>query len=77
MPVRSMLIGTWLPPGRASGSKAQIAVGYFIGAALMVLGGVAEILLGVKAEQQTLESIAKPLAAQDASGDARPAGASA
>jgi MFS family permease len=64
---------------RASGSKdiTQIAVGYFIGAALMVLGGVAEILLGVKAEQQTLESIAKPLTAQDASGDARPAGASA
>ena len=38
-----------------------IAVGYFIGAGLMVLGGVAEVFLGVKAEGQSLESIAQPL----------------
>jgi MFS family permease len=64
---------------RASGSKdiTQIALGYFIGAALMVIGGVVEILLGVKAEQQALESIARPLTAEDAAGDARPADASA
>jgi MFS family permease len=64
---------------RASGSKdiTQIAVGYFIGAALMVIGGVVEILLGVKAEQQALEAIARPLTAQDAAEDARAADASA
>ncbi len=45
-----------------------IAAGYFIGAALMVVGGVVEIFLGVKAEGQSLESIAKPLTAEDAPG---------
>jgi hypothetical protein len=60
---------------RASGSKdiTQIAVGYFIGAALMAAGGIVEILLGVKAERQSLESIARPLTAQDPSDDARSA----
>jgi len=53
---------------KASGSKdiTQIALGYFIGAALMVAGGVVEVVLGVKAEGQTLENIAKPLTAVDA-----------
>ena len=45
-----------------------IALGYFVGAALMVAGGVIEIFLGVKAEGQSLESIAQPLTAEDASG---------
>ena len=49
----------------------------YIGAALMVAGGVVEILLGVKAEQQTLESIAGPLTAEDSADEARPAGATA
>ena len=49
----------------------------YIGAALMVAGGVVEILLGVKAEQQTLESIARPLTAEDSADEARPAGATA
>jgi MFS family permease len=64
---------------RASGSKdiTQIAVGYYIGAALMVAGGVVEILLGVKAERQALESIARPLTAEDSTGEARPADATA
>jgi MFS family permease len=64
---------------RASGSKdiTQIAVGYFIGAALMVAGGVVEILLGVKAERQALESIARPLTAEDSTGETRPADATA
>ncbi|CAA9338521.1 MAG: Uncharacterized MFS-type transporter Saci_1521 [uncultured Nocardioidaceae bacterium] len=45
-----------------------IAIGYFIGAALMIAGGIAEIVLGVKAEGQSLESIAQPLTAEDPSG---------
>lgn len=44
----------------------QIAVGYFIGAALMVGGGIVAIFLGVKAEGETLENIARPLTAVDA-----------
>ncbi len=42
-----------------------IALGYFIGAALMVAGGVVEAFLGVKAEGRSLESIAQPLTAED------------
>jgi len=47
---------------------SAIALGYFIGAALMVAGGIVEIVLGVKAEGQSLESIAAPLTAEDAPG---------
>lgn len=42
-----------------------IAPGYFLGAALMIAGGVVEIFLGVKAEGQSLEDIAQPLTAED------------
>jgi MFS family permease len=43
----------------------DIAPGYYIGGALMVAGGIVEAFLGVKAEGQSLESIAKPLTAVD------------
>ncbi|MEX0428995.1 MFS transporter [Nocardioides sp. DS6] len=42
-----------------------IAVGYFVGAALMVAGGVTEAFLGIRAEGRSLESIAQPLTAED------------
>jgi MFS family permease len=45
----------------------RIAIGYFVGATLMVVGGVVEIFLGVKAEGESLEDIATPLTAEDAS----------
>jgi MFS family permease len=45
---------------------SAIALGYYIGAALMVGGGIVAAFLGVKAERQSLESIAKPLTAEDA-----------
>ncbi len=50
----------------ASGSKdiSKIAIGYYIGAALMIIGGVVESVFGVKAEGQALESLAKPLTAE-------------
>jgi MFS family permease len=44
---------------------SAIALGYYIGAALMVAGGIVAAFLGVKAEGQSLESIAKPLTAED------------
>jgi MFS family permease len=50
----------------ASGSQSKVAIGFFIGAAVMALGGIAELLFGVKAEQEGLESIAKPLTAEEA-----------
>ena len=48
-----------------SGDIAGIAPGYFVGAALMIAGGIVAIFLGVHAEQQTLENIARPLTAED------------
>ncbi|WP_459982217.1 MFS transporter [Nocardioides sp. AN3] len=52
---------------KASGDKdiTAIAVGYFVGAVLMVAGGVVEAVLGVKAEGRSLESIAQPLTVED------------
>jgi MFS family permease len=60
-----------------SGSATQVATGFFIGAGAMALGGVAELLFGVRAEQQSLENIARPLTAEEADaapGDVAPDG---
>jgi MFS family permease len=51
------------------GSRSQVAIAFYIGAAVMAIGGIAEIFLGVKAEQQALEDIATPITAEDAGGD--------
>ena len=49
-----------------SGEESQVAIAFFIGAAVMAIGGIVEIFFGVKAEKAELEDIAKPLTAQDA-----------
>jgi MFS family permease len=49
-----------------SGSADQVATGFFIGAGAMALGGIAELFFGVRAEQQSLENIARPLTAEEA-----------
>ena len=49
---------------------SAIALGYYIGSALMIAGGIVAAFLGVKAEGRSLESIAQPLTAED---DADPA----
>lgn len=41
----------------------MLYIGYLIGAGVMMLGGICEIVLGVAAEGQNLEAIAKPLSA--------------
>jgi len=51
-----------------TGELSQAAIGYFIGAAVMAWGGVAELLWGVKAAGRSLEDIATPLTATDGSG---------
>jgi len=45
---------------------SDIAPGYYVGAVLMIAGGIIAIFLGVHAEQKSLESIATPLTAEDA-----------
>jgi MFS family permease len=52
----------------ASGSQDQVATGFFIGAVVMAIGGIAELLFGVKAEQKQLEDIATPLTAESEEG---------
>ena len=44
-----------------SGSYQQVFYAFGLGAVMMILGGIAEILFGVPAERESLESIAKPL----------------
>lgn len=41
-----------------------VALGFFISAAVMAIGGIAELVLGVKAEGAQLEDIAEPLTAE-------------
>ncbi|BBY29017.1 MFS transporter [Mycolicibacterium sediminis] len=60
-----LLFGVLIENASGSGDITGIAPGYFLGGALMVIAGVVEIFLGVKAEGQSLESIARPLTADD------------
>jgi MFS family permease len=60
-----LLFGYLIDHATASGDITRIAIGYFIGAALMVAGGLVEAFLGVRAEGQALEDIATPLTAED------------
>lgn len=64
-----LLFGKLIDNASASGDITGIALGYFIGAGLMVLGGIVEIVLGVRAEGQSLEDIATPLTVDDAEGE--------
>ncbi|MCW2848519.1 MAG: transporter [Marmoricola sp.] len=68
-----LLFGRLIDNASADKDITAIAIGYFIGAALMIAGGVVEAFLGVRAEGQSLENIAKPLTAEeDAAGGAQP-----
>ncbi|MGO1053527.1 MFS transporter [Crossiella sp. CA198] len=49
-----------------TGSPGNVALGYYLGAAVMMLGGVAELVLGVEAAGKSLESVARPLSAAQA-----------
>ncbi|HEU4803706.1 MAG TPA: MFS transporter [Solirubrobacterales bacterium] len=50
----------------SSNDPGQVAIGYAVGAIVMAIGGIVEIFLGVKAEQQQLEDIAKPITVAEA-----------
>jgi hypothetical protein len=49
-----------------SGQSSLVAIGFFVGAAAMILGGIAELRWGVPAERQPLEYVATPLTAEAA-----------
>jgi MFS family permease len=57
----------------ATGRESTVAVGFYLGAGIMILGGIVEIFLGVKAEGQQLEDIAKPLTAEAAEAESQAA----
>jgi MFS family permease len=50
----------------ATGNRTTVFYGYLLGAGLMILGGLTEMLIGVNAEQRGLEDVATPLTAEDA-----------
>lgn len=52
-----------------TGNPHTVAIGFYIGAAVMLLGVLAEFFFGVKAEGESLESIAEPLSATSATGE--------
>ncbi|HEY2536341.1 MAG TPA: MFS transporter [Solirubrobacteraceae bacterium] len=54
-------------------SYEQVFLALSLGAVMMILGGLAELVFGVKAERQSLESIAKPLTVEDSPHRAAPA----
>lgn len=54
----------WLYGRLIETSVTSVSYGYFLGAGLMLLGALAELVLGVKAEQRSLEHIATPLSAR-------------
>jgi MFS family permease len=60
-----LLFGKLIEEASADKDITGIAIGYFIGAALMIVGGIIEAVLGVRAEGRSLEDIAQPLTAED------------
>jgi MFS family permease len=56
-----VLYGSLIDPAH----PGKLAVGFFIAAGLMVAAGIVEAVLGVPAEQKSLEEIAEPLTAEE------------
>jgi MFS family permease len=48
-----------------SGSRSSVAIGYFIGAVLMIAAAAAEAIWGVAAERKPLEEVSRPLSYVD------------
>jgi MFS family permease len=58
-------------------SRTPLFVGYLIGAGIMMLGGVVEILFGINAEGKSLEAVTKPLTATEEPSATQPVAAPA
>ena len=60
------VVGPWLFGVLVeTGARGHIVWGYLLGAGLMVGAAVVELLIGVRAERRSLESIAAPLSSLD------------
>ena len=61
-----LLFGKLIDDAVAGGQGiSAISLGYYIGGALMIAGGIVAAFLGVKAEGRSLEDIAQPLTVED------------
>ncbi|WP_104092090.1 MFS transporter [Arthrobacter sp. GMC3] len=65
--IAPVLYGSMIGDGS---SRGPLAAGYYLGAAVMVVGGVIALIFGIDAERQSLESIADPLSKVKKSPDA-------
>ena len=63
-----LFFGWLIDKASGAGDITAIAIGYYVGAILMIAGGLVEAFLGVKAEGRSLESIAQPLTVEDDDG---------
>jgi MFS family permease len=66
------IVAPWLYGKLIEESATSIFYGYLLGAALMLVGALVELLVGVKAERQSLETLATPLSAQKLSPESVP-----
>jgi MFS family permease len=53
----------WLIGGGSS--RTGLFIGYLVGAGIMILGGVVELLIGINAQGKSLEDVTRPLTAAD------------
>ena len=67
------IMAPWLYGRLIETSAQSVAYGYLVGAALMMVGALVELVLGVKAECRSLEDIATPLSARPDSKESRTA----
>jgi MFS family permease len=66
------VVGPWLFGTLIeTGSRGDITMGYFLGAALMIGAAGVELAIGVKAEGRSLESIAAPLSSVEGEEDGK------
>ena len=70
------IIAPWLYGRMIETSVTSVYYGYVLGAGLMMVGAVVELVLGVKAEGRSLEEIAAPLSAHRITDDASSEGTS-
>lgn len=55
----------------ATKRPGPVAIGFLVGGVLMFAAGLVELMLGVDAEQKSLEELASPLSAEENGGDAQ------
>ena len=50
-------------PQAFTGERGEVFLGYLFGAGLMIGAAIVELVIGVRAERQPLESVARPISA--------------